>query len=258
MTGRTMWNGVLQFGMVNLPISLLKGANDGKPKLSLACPHGHKLRFERVCDTCGGDKVGYQDCKHAFFIKNGKESTLAMSLSHEDLELFKRTSDKSIRVTGVVPLSEVDHRYIKDSYWVVPQHVKETGYLGVDGYVLLRDALSLNGVGLLCKMAIRSRERICLLRACGNYLVAHLLWYAKELNQPDIPELNRQANQQGLAMAQAILSNARVGFGEWMPEQIDDDAETLASAIRKHAKAGAMIVEKAEKPKAKRKVRVRV
>lgn len=229
MAGRAMWNGTLAFGMIQLPVALVKGAQEGKPALSLACKDGHKLSTKRVCGTCGED-VAWLDVRHAYFSKGTKAEPL-VSFTHEDNNLVKGKSDKLVKVEGVVPLAEVDLRYTKDTYYLIPQHKKESGYLGLDGYILLRDALNLHGMGMLCKLTIRSRERIVLVRTNGRYLVGHQLWYKDEVNVPDIEELAEQADEGKLGMAQAFFASAKVDFADYMSKQEDRDSTTLKQAI---------------------------
>src|SRR5438128_9198785 len=110
---RTTWNGSLSFGLVSIPVGLAPATKPKARQSDVSFRTLHRecktpIRQKRWCPThereVGPDEIvkGWEVAKGQFVI-----------VEDADLEAIERQSDsRSIDITGVVPLDEVDPVYL--------------------------------------------------------------------------------------------------------------------------------------------------
>ena len=128
-------------------------------------------------------------------------------------EAAVETSD-TIELFHFVKSDEVDPIYFERSYYVVP----EIG--GERAYALLLQAMQNQGCWGVARIGMHKREHILILRTTQNGIVAHTMFYAKEVRE--VPEFRTDRDlvrEQELAAAQAVIKGY---FGSFEPEKFHD------------------------------------
>ncbi len=179
---RSLWKGMITFGLVNIPVKLYTARRSKRPSFRLL----HKkcntpLEYERYCPKCKIE-VPWEDVVRGYEYEKGK----FVVLSDEDFEKIALAKGKTIDVIEFVNLSEVDPIYLDNAYYIEPEETGEKAYL------VLLDALKQTGKVAVGKIILKEKEHIVLIRPYGNLLVLHTLFYSDEIIKPDFPFLLKE------------------------------------------------------------------
>ncbi|GAB3676396.1 non-homologous end joining protein Ku [Saccharopolyspora tripterygii] len=201
---RTLWNGVISFGMVAIPVGL--AAATESRSISFRQVHrtdGARVRHERVC-TAEDRRVPWEEIAKGYEFPDGR----MVVLFEDELAELPLPSAHTIEVAEFVPADAVDPILFDRSYFLQPHQV------ALGAYSLLRDAMTDTGHVGLGRVAIRTRERLALLRPYDPGISLVTLLWPDEVREPDFGWLTDQAPQpreQEQRMAEQLvlsLSNA--------------------------------------------------
>src|SRR5437764_780316 len=141
---RTIWNGSISFGLVNIPVGLALATTPKAKQSDVSFRTLHRecktpIRQKRWCPThereVGPDEIvkGWEVAKGEFVI-----------VDDADLEAIAQHDDsRSIDITRFVDLDEVDPVYLDRTYYLAPA----TAAAQRRPYVLLREAMKQAGMG---------------------------------------------------------------------------------------------------------------
>src|SRR5205085_9442491 len=121
---RALWKGLINFGLVNVPIELLTGARDHRPRVLLL----HKwdlspINLERVCQK-DGHPVAWQDLVKCYEIEKGQ----FVVVTEDDFKTAAFERSRSIDILAFVPAGEIDARYWETPYLAAPSKGAEHSY----------------------------------------------------------------------------------------------------------------------------------
>ena len=167
MRVRSMFSGVLGFGLVSIPVEVYKAVDAGGIPMHWihrAC--GGRVRYQKTCPTCGGP-VPQDELARGVEMPDGRLVVLDDDVTDEPPE-----QDRTLALQSFHPLEDLDPIYFDQPYWLRP------GKGGAKPYRLLWDALQAAGqVGVLT-MRWRSRPRLGVLRPYGGgTLLLHSMHY---------------------------------------------------------------------------------
>lgn len=227
-----IWKGVIGFGLVEVPVSLVAADNPAGLSLSYldrrdSAPVGYR-RYNKVT----GEEVDWDDIVHGYEYEKGEY----VVLGKEDLKRANPELTGTIQILRFVDASSVDPVYFDKPYYVEPQKPRSKGY------VLLREALrSMEKVGI-ATVVLRTREHVAALAVRDNALVLHLLRFSneirdtKDLDNVDFELKDVKASKTELQMAQRLIEDMS---GEFDPSEFRDDyREDLLKLIERKIKAG--------------------
>ena len=168
----TIWSGSIVFGLVVLPVRLLSATRENAVRLrEIHARDGGQIRHRRVCEL-DGQEVNFEDVGRAFPLPDGRR----VRLTPADLESLPLPTRRVIDVLGFLPAGDVDLLTYSKPYWVAPG-----GGPSERPYAVLVEALTSTGLAGVAKIAIRSRERLAMLRPQQGQLVCQTLLWADEL-----------------------------------------------------------------------------
>lgn len=203
---RALWNGVISFGLVAIPVGL--AAATESRSITFRQVHqadGARVRHERVC-SAEGRRVPWEEIAKGYELPDGR----MVVMSEVELAELPLPSAHTIEVAEFVPAGAVDPILFDRSYFLQPHQV------ALSAYGLLRDAMTETGHVGLGRVAIRTRERLALLRPYGPGISLVTLLWPDEVREPDFGWLTDQAPQpreQEQRMAeQLVLSLSRATF----------------------------------------------
>lgn len=168
---RSIWNGVVSFGMVSIPVRLYPATSSQDiafNELHTKC-HG-RLKRIRWCPIdkyeVPADEVvkGYEYAKGQY-----------VEMSDEDFEDLPIPSKHTVALDTFVKSEEIDPVYYDTSYVLEPEEI------GKKPYVLLMHALKKKQMIAVGHITIRKKEQLCVLRAEKGNLMLETLYYADEL-----------------------------------------------------------------------------
>ncbi len=192
---RAIWKGVISFGMVSIPIRLFPATESKDIGFRQLRRETHTrvrmLRWdpEEECEVPYDEIVkGYEYAKDRYVV-----------LENEDFEKLPLPTKHTITLTAFVNEEEIDPIHYERSYYLEPA---ETGQ---KPYSLLIRAMQLKGLIAVAKVAIRTRERLCALRARDDQLILETLYYPDEIRDPGESFTVEEVSEQEMEMARALI-----------------------------------------------------
>ncbi|MEE1806718.1 non-homologous end joining protein Ku [Streptomyces sp. BE133] len=172
---RTVWSGMIQFGMVALPVRLFGATAEHDARLhEIHVADGSRVEHRRFCPA-EGREISYEEVGRGFALPDGR----MVPLTEEDLARLPLPTKHTCEVLGFVPGTDVDPISYAKPYYAGP------GGPGADRpYALLVEALARTGMVGVAKIAIRNRERLAVLRPRRGVLVVQTLLWEDELREP--------------------------------------------------------------------------
>jgi DNA end-binding protein Ku len=224
MAARPIWNGILSFGLLNVPVSLMSG--ERKIDLSfrmLDARDNTPIRYERV-NAETGEEVPWKDIVKAFEYDKGSY----VVLEAEDIKSAAAESHETIDIDTFVEASEISPQYFEKPYVLVP------GKKAEKGYVLLRETLKRTGRIGIAKVVIRTREYLCAVMPQGDALLLIILRYPQEVIAVDdyvLPSGKAEAyrvTDRELKMAEQLIESMA---GKWNPREYKDEFRDRLSKV---------------------------
>jgi DNA end-binding protein Ku len=207
---RSIWNGVISFGMVSIPVKLYTGTADKDISFNML----HKEDNERIkmLRWCPADERAVEMSEIVKGYEYARDQYVV--LTEEDFEKLPLPSKHTIELTQFVEASEIDPVYYEKSYYL------EADERAMKPYALLLKALREKGLVAIAKIAIRNKERLCALRPLDGTIVMETLYYPDEIRieKADIPEVD--VSERELQMAFTLIEMLQEPFD---PERYHDD-----------------------------------
>src|ERR687884_1542342 len=175
---RTIWNGSISFGLVNIPVGLALATTPKAKQSDVSFRTLHRecktpIRQKRWCPThdreVGPDEIvkGWEVAKGEFVV-----------VEDADLEAIAQNDDsRSIEITRFVQLGEVDPVYLDRTYYLAPA----TAPAARRPYVLLLRAMHETGMAAIGKFVLWGKENLCLIRPHGDALALETLFFAEDV-----------------------------------------------------------------------------
>ena len=236
---RSMWKGVVSFGMVSIPIRLYN-ATESSAKVSFRqlCPdHNSPITYKRWCAE-GDHEVAYSEIKRGYEI--GKDRYVI--IDDKDLDNLPLPTAHAIDISEFVPIDEIETGlYFDNAYFVEPEE------LGKKPYFLLKEALRVTGKMAIAKIALRDKEHLAALHPNGKGLIMNTLHWPDEIRTTEgLKGLDGEVkiNPKELEMAKALVESLSESFD---PSRYKDDyREAVMKVVQ--AKMEGEVIEAPEAP----------
>jgi DNA end-binding protein Ku len=217
---RTIWNGSISFGLVNIPVGLALATTPKAKQSDVSFRTLHRecrtpIRQKRWCPThereVGPDEIvkGWEVAKGEFVI-----------VEDADLEAIQLQDDsRSIDITRFVPLDEVDPVYLDRTYYLAPA----TAPNARRPYVLLLEAMKRAEMGAMGRFVLRGAEYFCLIRPKGDALALETLFLAEDVrSQAEIDEAVAQTEvrEAELELANQVMQSL---VGDFDPSDLESE-----------------------------------
>ena len=217
---RTIWNGSISFGLVNIPVGLaLATAPKAKQSdISFRTLHAEcktPIRNKRWCPTHEREVMpdeivkGWEVAKGEFVI-----------VEDADLEAISLSDDsRSIDITRVVELDEVDPVFLDRTYYLAPARAPAARR----PYVLLLEAMKQSHMGANGRFVLRGAEYFCLIRPKGDALALETLFLAEDVrSSAEIEEAveGTEVKKAELDLAEQVMQSL---VGEFDPAELHSE-----------------------------------
>lgn len=172
MAARPYWKGQIRLALVSIPVEIYSATRSGATVAfnQIHKPSGKRIKYEKVVPGIGPVDVddivkGFQYAKDEYVLLDEKE-----------IEGLKLESKKTLELTQFVDADDIDMIYFEKPYYVVP-----ADDLAEEAFIVLREALRQSRKIGLGQLAMRGREYVVSIKACGKGLVMETLRYADEV-----------------------------------------------------------------------------
>jgi DNA end-binding protein Ku len=204
---RTIWNGSISFGLVNIPIGLALATQ--RSDIAFRTLHrecGTPIKQKRYCplherDVDGDELVkGWEFSKGQFVV-----------VEDGDLEAVALQRSSSIEILRFVTREEVDPVFFDRTYYLSPA----PGSAARRPYVLLLRAMEQTGMAAIGKFVLWGKENLCLIRPYGDTLALETLFFAEDVrSRAEIEEAVAEIDVKGpeLELARQVIESIAGGF----------------------------------------------
>ncbi|TMB67040.1 MAG: Ku protein [Chloroflexi bacterium] len=216
---RSIWNGVISFGMVSIPVKLYTATQSKDISFHLLHKDcGTRLQQLRWCPTherpVEWDEVsrGYEYAREEHVV-----------LTEDDFEKLPLPSKQTVELSAFVKAEEIDPVYYEKSYYLEPDAK------GMKPFALLMTALREKNLTGIAKIAVRNKEQLCALRPMDGTLILETLYYPDELRVEKTELPNVKISEKELEMAYTLID---LLSEEFEPEKYKDEyREALMKVI---------------------------
>ena len=206
MAARAYWQGQIRLALVSIPVEIYSATKSGAAISfkQIHEPTGKPIHYEKVVTGIG--PIDTDEIMKGYQVEKGEYVLLDQS----EIDAVKLESKKTLELTQFVDASEIDVIYYEKPYFVVP-----ADDLAEEAFIVLREALKRSKKVGLGQLAMRGREYVVSLKACGRGMVLETLRYADEVNRAqsyfrDIPDA--QPDAELLDLAQALIDRKTGAF----------------------------------------------
>ena len=211
---RTIWNGSISFGLVNIPIGLALATQ--RSDIAFRTLHrecGTPIKQKRWCPFHERDVEPEELVKGWEFVKGE-----FVFVEESDLEAVALQRSQSIEILRFVQLADVDPVYFDRTYYLAPS----SGDAARRPYVLLLRAMTESGMAAIGKFVLWGKENLCLIRPHGDSLALETLFFAEDVrSRAEIEEAVAETDVQAaeLELAQQVIQSL---VGEFQPEEFEN------------------------------------
>ncbi|CAM5275337.1 Non-homologous end joining protein Ku OS=Streptomyces alboniger OX=132473 GN=ku PE=3 SV=1 [Streptomyces alboniger] len=240
---RSIWSGVLTFGLVTVPVGLFTATEDHTVHFhQLQRGTGDRIRYQRINERTG-EEVPNDDIVKGYDLGEGDY----VVVEPEELDAIAPGKSKVIDMTGFVDLSRIEPVYFDRTYYVAPRG-KE--YAKV--YELLRAALERSNKAGIATFTMRSKQYLTALRAQDDVLVMHTMRWADEVRDPRddldvMPARRPEVADRELRTAQQLIDALSI---DWDPSDYHDTYEERVKELVEAKREGKEIVSEEGPPDA--------
>jgi DNA end-binding protein Ku len=243
---RTIWNGSISFGLVNIPVGLALATRPAarQSDVSFRTLHrecGTPIKQKRWCPLhdreVGRDELvkGWEVAKGQFVI-----------VEDADLEAIMQIDDsKTIEISRFVDAEEVDPVYFDRTYYLAPASTPAARR----PYVLLLRAMQDTGKAALGRFVRQGAEHLCLIRPKGDALALETLFLSEDVSSQD--EIEEAVSESDVKDAELGLARQVIDslVGDFEPEELTSDYRRDLKAMLEAKLAGEELVVEQEPEK---------
>jgi DNA end-binding protein Ku len=171
---RSIWNGTITFGLVNVPIKLYSATESKSIHFQeVHAKDGASIEHRRICPK-EDREVPYKEIVKGYEVKADQY----VVLDKDEIKAASGDRGKVVHVEEFVNADEIDPIFYEKTYYVGSREDK-------DAYRLLHEALRRSGRAGIGRFTFHDREYLVALRALDDVLVLHTLRFHDEVVSGD-------------------------------------------------------------------------
>jgi DNA end-binding protein Ku len=215
---RTIWNGSISFGLVNIPIGLAVATQ--RSDIAFRTLHrecGTPIKQKRYCPTHERD-VEADELVKGWEVVKGEY----VMVEDSDLESVALQRSQSIEILRFVKLDDVDPVYFDRTYYLAPA----SSAAQRRPYVLLLRAMEETGMAAIGKFVLWGKENLCLIRSQGESLMLETLFFAEDVRSRS--EIEEAVGETDVKDAELELARQVIGSleGEFDATDFENEYRT--------------------------------
>lgn len=240
MAPRSIWNGTITFGLVNVPVKVYSATESKSVHFHhVHLPDGARIEHRKVCPK-EDKEVGSDEVVKGYEVAQGK----FVELTKDEIAAAAGERSKLIDVEHFVTGDDIDPAFYDKTYYL------GTGDDGEDAYRLLYRALEKTGRVAIGRWVFHDRERLVAVRPLDDKVLGlHTMNFHDELVEVgdlDLPSPQRNPSEREIEMAGKLVKSLAAKF---KPDDYEDSyREAVLKLIKRKAK-GEEIVEEPEETK---------
>jgi DNA end-binding protein Ku len=227
MAPRSIWNGTITFGLVNVPIKLYTAVESKTVHFrEVHVKDGAQIEHRRICPK-EDREVDYDDVVKGYEVSPDRY----VVLEKDEIKAAAGDRGKVVHLTEFVDAAEIDPVFYDKTYYVGSRDAQ-------DAYRLLHEALRRSGCAGIGRFTFHDREYLVAVRALDDVLALHTMRFHDEVVSPDeldIPSGGRKPNKSEVQMAAKLVESLEEDF---KPERYEDSYRDSVLDLVKRKAAG--------------------
>lgn len=223
---RSIWNGTITFGLVNVPIKLYTATESKTVHFhEVHARDGARIEYRRYCSK-EDKEVDYEDVVKGYEVSQGTY----VVLDDDEVKAAAGDRGKVVHLSEFVPADDIDPVFYEKTYFVGSNGEK-------DAYRLLHEALRRSGRAGIGRFSFHDREYLVAVRALDDVIALHTLRFQDEVVPGDELELDsggRKPSKDEVGMANRLVDAMSEDFKAGDYE--DTYREDVLDLIKRKAK----------------------
>ena len=226
MAPRSIWNGTITFGLVNVPIKLYTATESKTVSFSqVHVSDGSKIEHRRFCPK-ENKQVDYKETVKGYEVSEGSY----VVLEKDEVKAAAGNRGKVVHLEEFVDAADIDPVFYEKTYYAGSREAE-------DAYRLLHEALRKSGRAGIGRFTFHDREYLVAVRALDDVIALHTLRFHDEVVEPDDLELDlgrAQPRPKEVEMAKQLVDSLEQDFD---PEAWEDTyREAVLDLIKRKAR----------------------
>lgn len=238
---KSIWNGTLSFGLVNIPVQLYSAVQEHSLGFTMLCSTCHTpIVYERWCKKCDKE-VAWNHIVKGLELKKGTY----FIATPEKLAQMRPEKTDAITIKEFVETEKVDLIYFEKHYYVAPSKVQERAFF------LFKKALELSDKVAIGTFVLREKEYVCVISPYKEALLLTTLNYSYEVR--DISSINTLRSVPDITAAELKLAQQLIKGLTKKKFDMNQFKDSFAQKLLKAIKSSTKIKRVSEKKPAKKK-----
>ena len=226
MAPRSIWNGTITFGLVNVPIKLYTATESKTVSFSeVHVEDGAKIEHRRFCPK-EDKQVDYDDTVKGYEVS----ADSYVVLEKDEVKAAAGDRGKVVHLEEFVDAADIDPVFYEKTYYAGSRDAE-------DAYRLLHEALRKSGRAGIGRFTFHDREYLVAVRALDDVIALHTLRFHDEVVDPDDLELDlgrAKPRPKEVEMAAQLVDSLEQDF---KPEAYEDSyREAVLDLIKRKAR----------------------
>jgi DNA end-binding protein Ku len=227
MAARSLWNGTITFGLVNVPVKVYTATESKSVHFhQVHLEDGARIEHRRVCPK-EDKEVPNDEIVKGYELSNGG----FVELTKDEIAAAAGENAKLIDVEHFVAGEDIDPMFYDKTYYL------GAGEKGEDAYRLLRAALEKSGRVAIARWVFHDRERLVAVRPVDGLLHMHTMNFHDEVvavDDLDLPRPQRNPSEREVEMAGKLVKSLAAKFE---PHKYKDTyREAVLELVKRKAK----------------------
>jgi DNA end-binding protein Ku len=225
MAPRSIWNGTITFGLVNVPIKLYTATESKTVSFrEVHVKDGAKIEHRRFCPK-EDKEIDYKDTVKGYEVS----ADTYVVLEKDEVKAAAGDRGKVVHLEEFVDAADIDPVFYEKTYYVGSREAE-------DAYRLLHEALRKSGRAGIGRFTFHDREYLVAVRALDDVIALHTLRFHDEVVEPDDLELDlsrAKPRPKEVEMASKLMDSLEE---EFEPEAYEDSyRESVLDLIKRKA-----------------------
>ncbi len=226
---RSLWNGTVSFGLVNVPVKLFSATESKTIHFhEVHAEDGARIEHRRFCSK-EDKEVPYKDVAKGYEVR---KNTYVM-LDKEEIAAASGERTHVIDVEAFVCLADIEPTFYEKAYFL------GAGDKGEDAYRLLRDALEKSGRAAIGRFTFHNREYLASIRPFDDKVLAlHTMRFHDEVATADEFDVDAPAKAPGrkeVEMASRLVDSL---YEDFDPTAYEDEYRAAVLDLIERKAAG--------------------
>jgi DNA end-binding protein Ku len=239
MAARSLWNGTLTFGLVNVPVKVYTATESKSTHFhQVHLKDEARIEHRKVCPK-EDKEVDSKEIVKGYELSDGG----IVVLTKEEIAAAGGENAKLIDVEHFVPGADIDPVFYEKTYYL------GAGDDGEAAFRLLRKALEESGKVAIGRWVFHDRERLVAVRPLDGVLGMATLNFHDEVVEPDdldLPSPQKNPTDRELDMAKKLVNSLKASFE---PHKYKDTYRDAVLAVVERKRKGEEIDTTEPEPK---------